>query len=86
MNIRRFSDVLKVLTWAWVIVVGGLLITPDGVWCIVCGMPIDAIGFIGYGGVRFLGIGSILLGVVGLITTIITARRPTIGRGIGSTT
>ena len=25
------------LTWAWIIILGGLMITPDGVFCIVFG-------------------------------------------------
>ncbi|MBE9070965.1 hypothetical protein IQ260_30470 [Leptolyngbya cf. ectocarpi LEGE 11479] len=52
--------------WTWVIIVGGLLISPEGVFCIVCGQPIDAVGYIGNVMVGVFGVGSIVLGLVGL--------------------
>jgi subtilisin family serine protease len=67
----RFPDLIRYLAWAWIIIIGGLMITPGGVLCIVCGVPIDAVGFIGYPAITFLGIGSIVLGVVGLTTSIL---------------
>ena len=53
------------ITWAWIIILGGLMITPDGVFCIVCG-PILT---------KIIGVISVLLGVAGLIVN----RRATSG-------
>ena len=53
------------LAWAWLIVIGGLLITPGGTWCIKCD-PQDP-GYIGDLLVNILGVVSIGLGIVGLI-------------------
>jgi len=58
-----------VLTWVWLIVVGGLLITPGGIFCIVCGATIDAPGFIGKTAVFVIGIVSIFIGIIGLGTS-----------------
>lgn len=66
---------LWIFAWAWMIVVGGLLITPGGVFCIVCGLPIDIPGYIGLPAVTLLGIGSIVLGIVGLAASISEAVR-----------
>ncbi len=52
--------------WTWFIIVGGLLISPEGVFCIVCGQPIDAVGYIGNVMVGVFGVGSIVLGLLGL--------------------
>jgi hypothetical protein len=46
------------LTWAWVIIIGGFMITPGGIFCIVCG-PILT---------KIIGIISIALGVMGIIS------------------
>jgi len=54
------------LTWIWMIIIGGLLITPGGTFCIKCG-PLN-IGYIGDSVTNLLGIGTIALGVVGLLT------------------
>ena len=43
------------LAWAWLIIIGGLMIYPRGVECIVCGRPLTTI----------LGVVSVLLGVIG---------------------
>lgn len=59
---------IRYLTWAWLLLIGPLLITPEGIWCIQCGVPIDVPGYIGNPAVAFLGIGAIVLGVVGLTT------------------
>ena len=53
------------LAWAWLIVVGGLMITPGGVWCIKCG-PGDP-GYIGDAVINILGIGAIALGAAGFV-------------------
>ncbi len=63
--------IIKYLAWAWIIIIGGLMITPKWIFCIKCGVPIDAPGYIGDPAVTFLGIGSITLGVVGLITSVL---------------
>lgn len=42
------------LTWAWVIILGGLMLTPGGVTCIKCGPVLTQI----------IGVISILIGVV----------------------
>jgi hypothetical protein len=55
-----------VLAWVWMIIVGGLLITPGGIFCIVCGTTIDAAGFIGKTPVFVIGIVSIFIGIIGL--------------------
>ena len=46
------------LTWAWIIIVGGLMIYPGGIECIVCGRGITML----------LGIASVILGVLGFLT------------------
>lgn len=56
--------------WAWILFIGALMITPEGIWCIKCGSIIDLPGYIGDGPVMVLGIGSILIGIVGLISEI----------------
>ena len=47
---------LYVLAWAWIIVIGGLMITPGGIECIKCGPTFQSI----------LGLVSIVAGVAGL--------------------
>lgn len=46
-----------VLAWAWIIIVGGLMITPGGITCIRCGPT----------GTLLIGIISIVLGLAGLV-------------------
>jgi hypothetical protein len=43
------------LTWAWIIIIGGLMIYPKGIECIVCGPTIS----------RVLGVISVVLGMLG---------------------
>lgn len=43
------------LAWIWLIIVGGLMIYPGGVECIVCGRPLTII----------IGVISVALGVAG---------------------
>jgi len=52
------------LAWAWIIIVGGLLLTPKGWVCIRCG-PGDP-GYIGDPVILVLGVGSLILGAIGL--------------------
>ena len=66
----RAEAIIRNLSWAWLIVAGGLLITPRGPLCIVCGEIIADPRFIGYPAVTFLGVGSVILGILGLSTTI----------------
>jgi len=57
-----------ILVWLWMIIVGGLLITPGGIFCIVCGATIDTSGFIGKNAVFVIGVVSILMGIIGFAT------------------
>jgi hypothetical protein len=57
------------LAWAWEIIVGALLITPGGVFCIACGQVIDTSGYIGRPATIFVGVVAIALGIYGLATT-----------------
>jgi hypothetical protein len=61
---KRFRWV-PYLAWAWLIIIGGLLITPEGTWCIKCGGQDP--GYIGDLLVNVLSVVSIGLGVYGLI-------------------
>ena len=61
----------RVLTYVaavWEILIGALLITPQGIVCIACGLPVQAPGYIGETAVRIVGIVAIVLGVVGIAT------------------
>jgi hypothetical protein len=52
-NLTKF---FRPLAWAWIIILGGLMITPGGINCIVCGLFLT----------RLMGIISILIGISGL--------------------
>jgi murein DD-endopeptidase MepM/ murein hydrolase activator NlpD len=58
-----------VLAWAWIIVIGALMITPGGFDCIKCGRELESI----------LALVSIGAGVAGLVTTL--RSRTTLQRG-----
>lgn len=45
------------LTWAWIIMIGALMITPEFIICIKCGFIIT----------KLIGVISIVLGAVGFI-------------------
>jgi hypothetical protein len=60
--------IIRYLAWAWIIIVGGLIITPGGVWCIACGQVINQPGYIGQTTVMVLGVGAVLLGLIGIAT------------------
>ena len=59
---------IRYLAWAWIIIVGALMITPGGVWCIACGQVINQPGYIGQTPVMVLGVGAVLLGLIGIAT------------------
>lgn len=46
------------LAWAWVIIVGGLMITPGGIECIACGRF----------GTIAIGVISVVLGAAAIVT------------------
>lgn len=52
------------LAWAWIIIVGGLMITPGGVSCHACGRGLT----------NMLGIVSMTLGVLGFVSRAIAGR------------
>lgn len=56
-----------ILVWVWLIIVGGLLITPGGIFCITCGATINASGFIGKPAIFVIGIVSIAMGIIGIV-------------------
>ena len=49
---------LEALAWAWIIIIGGLMVTPGGIECIRCGRAVT----------RVLGVVSMALGVLGLVS------------------
>ncbi len=53
------------LAWAWLIIIGGLMITPGGVICIACGP--GAPGYLGGTVIRVLGAISVIIGLVGVM-------------------
>jgi hypothetical protein len=66
---RRWNmRIVRYLAWAWIIIVGGLMITPGGVWCIACGQVVNAPGYIGQTAVRVVAAIAIVLGLVGIVT------------------
>ncbi len=61
------------LAWAWLILLGGLLITPGGTPCIKCGI-LDP-GYLGDIVVNAIGIGAITLGLIGFGLALFAPRR-----------
>ncbi|HEY6350391.1 MAG TPA: hypothetical protein VI636_13370 [Candidatus Angelobacter sp.] len=59
---------IRYLAWVWFIIIGALIITPQGIWCIKCGVVINAPGYIGDPATMVVAIGAIVLGLVGLVT------------------
>ncbi|HXU46072.1 MAG TPA: hypothetical protein VN783_11145 [Thermoanaerobaculia bacterium] len=54
------AKIIGPLTWAWVIIIGILMILPDGVVvCLACGLVFN----------KVLGVISIALGVAGFVTS-----------------
>lgn len=78
----RILPFTRYLTWAWIIVLGALIITPGGILCIRCGVPIDALGYIGDRAVTVLGVGGIVLGVFGLASSVMERVRPRSSRNL----
>ena len=52
----NLTTLFRTLAWAWIIVIGGLMITPGGINCFVCGPLLT----------KFMGVISILIGISGL--------------------
>jgi hypothetical protein len=57
------------VAWAWEIIVGGLLITPKGIVCIACGIPVQAPGYIGETATWVAGVVAVVLGIYGIATS-----------------
>lgn len=53
-----FVQLIRYATWAWIIIIGGLIITPGGIDCTVCGSGLTMV----------LGLISIVLGMTGFVT------------------
>lgn len=51
------SRYLIVLAWAWIIILGALMITPGGIQCIACGALLT----------KALGVISVAIGIGGLV-------------------
>ncbi len=51
------SFIYRELAWAWIIIVGGMMVTPGGLDCIACGPFLT----------RTLGILSIGIGIAGFV-------------------
>ena len=49
--------IYRELAWAWIIIVGGLMITPGGIECIACGLLLT----------RILGVISVGIGIAGFV-------------------
>lgn len=60
--------IVRYLAWAWMIIVGGLLITPGGIWCIACGQVLNAPGYIGQTAVKVVALIAVVLGLAGIWT------------------
>ncbi|HKO98574.1 MAG TPA: M23 family metallopeptidase [Pyrinomonadaceae bacterium] len=61
---KNFGRWVGPLAWAWIIFIGGLMITPGGVSCPACG----------WGLTNALGIVSIVLGVLGFASRVVESR------------
>lgn len=53
----NLTTLFRRLAWAWIVAIGGLIITPGGINCIVCGPLLN----------QFIGVISILIGISGLV-------------------
>lgn len=71
------------LAWAWEILVGVLLITPGGVFCIACGQILQTPGYIGRPATLVVGVVSIVAGVYGLAASGAAAGKAAAGAAAG---
>jgi len=55
------------LTWAWMILIGYILITPIGPICIACGEALQPQGSLGRPAIVTLGVISLVAGIAGFI-------------------
>lgn len=62
----------RAIAYIWSILIGCILITPRGWFCITCGVPLNEPGYIGRVGVVIVALISIAFGVVGLIADVRT--------------
>lgn len=46
--------IFRQLAWAWIIIIGVMMITPNGIYCIACGPMLN----------KLLAIASIVIGVI----------------------
>ncbi len=60
--------IVRYVAWVWFIIIGGLIITPKGIFCIVCGQNITQPGYIGETATLIVAIVAIVLGLVGIAT------------------
>ena len=51
------------LAWLWLVIVGSLMFTPLGPFCIACGRALTQTDYV-------IGVGSIVLGLAGILTQI----------------
>ena len=67
MGPKKFWRWIGPLAWAWIIFLGGLMITPGGVSCPACGVGLTNV----------LGIVSIVIGVLGFASRVVEGRAAT---------
>jgi hypothetical protein len=53
------NKIIRQLAWAWVIIIGALMIVPGGIYCIACGPLLN----------NLLGIASIVIGAAAGVAT-----------------
>jgi len=61
-----WSRLVESIAWVWTVLVGVLLITPGGTWCISCRVPVPEPGYVGELATLSLGAGSIAIGIAGI--------------------
>jgi hypothetical protein len=66
---RRWPPLIRNAAWLWTILAGGMLLTPIGPICIVCGDPLSEV----WG--RVVGAVTLAFGVLGLWSEVADARR-----------
>jgi hypothetical protein len=74
--VRRFGDWIRgknfhrIVASVWTFVAGALLFNPFGVFCIKCGGPANAAGYVGDPVVSVLGMGLVAIGIYGMYTVV----------------